>query len=85
MPFSMCVPVMMGLLQDILPQFGFQQVIPLDDDLKARQKLTVTAVSGDNVTRTFTVSCRIDTPIEVDYFRNGGILNTVLRRLLKSG
>jgi aconitate hydratase len=28
------------------------------------------------------VRCRIDTPIEVDYYRNGGILPYVLRQLL---
>jgi aconitate hydratase len=27
---------------------------------------------------------RIDTPVELDYFRNGGILQTVLRKLMKS-
>jgi aconitate hydratase len=26
--------------------------------------------------------CRIDTPVELDYYKNGGILQTVLRRLL---
>ena len=30
----------------------------------------------------FQVICRIDTPVEVDYYRNGGILQTVLRKLL---
>jgi len=35
------------------------------------------------VTR-FEALCRIDTPVEVDYFRNGGILHTVLRRLARS-
>ena len=29
----------------------------------------------------FTVLCRIDTPVEIDYYRNGGILNAVLRRM----
>jgi aconitate hydratase len=33
---------------------------------------------------TFPVTVRIDTPVELDYFRNGGILQTVLRKLLKS-
>jgi aconitate hydratase len=32
----------------------------------------------------FATTCRIDTPVEIEYYRNGGILQTVLRRLLKA-
>ena len=32
----------------------------------------------------FAVRCRVDTPVEVEYYRNGGVLQTVLRKLLKS-
>ncbi|MEC7582821.1 MAG: aconitate hydratase AcnA [Planctomycetota bacterium] len=57
--------------------------VALDDDLEPRQKLTVTSVDADSgQTKTFEVVCRIDTPVEVDYYRNGGILQTVLRKLL---
>ena len=31
----------------------------------------------------FEVVCRLDTPVEIDYYRNGGILQTVLRSILK--
>ena len=31
----------------------------------------------------FTAVCRIDTPVEIEYYRNGGILQTVLRKMLK--
>ena len=31
----------------------------------------------------FLTTCRIDTPVEIEYYRNGGILHTVLRRMLK--
>jgi aconitate hydratase len=57
--------------------------IALDDDLKPRQAVEVTAAkeNGDEVH--FVTTCRIDTPVEVDYYRNGGILHTVLRQLLK--
>ena len=34
--------------------------------------------------KTFTVICRIDTPIEVDYYVHGGILPYVLRQLVDS-
>jgi aconitate hydratase len=33
----------------------------------------------------FTVTARVDTPVEVEYYRNGGILQTVLRKLLREG
>ena len=52
-------------------------------DLKPLQDVTVTAV-GDDGEKTFTATVRIDTPVEVDYYRNGGILHTVLRNFLKS-
>ena len=57
--------------------------IHIDDDLKARQDVKVTASKEDGSTIEFEVLCRIDIPVEVDYFRNGGILQTVLRDYLK--
>ena len=57
--------------------------IALDDDLKPRQAVEVTATKADGSEVHFVTTCRIDTPVEVDYYRNGGILHTVLRQLLK--
>tara|TARA_Y100000590_G_scaffold244320_1_gene274580 strand:+ start:37 stop:1455 length:1419 start_codon:yes stop_codon:yes gene_type:complete len=56
--------------------------IPLNDDLKPRQTIEVSATHPETgkVSR-FKTICRIDTPVEVDYFRNGGILHTVLRNM----
>ena len=56
--------------------------IPLNDDLKPRQTIEVSATHPETgkVSR-FETICRIDTPVEVDYFRNGGILHTVLRNM----
>ena len=45
-----------------------------------QRELSVTA-TGDRGTCTFSVTVRIDTPNEFDYFRNGGILHYVLRKL----
>ena len=42
---------------------------------------TVRAVSDDGIGKTFTVDVRVDTPQEVEYYRNGGILPYVLRQL----
>ena len=44
----------------------------------------VTATAGDGATKTFDVKVRIDTPAEAEYYRHGGILCYVLRRLAQS-
>jgi len=46
-----------------------------------RSDLTVEAVDELGVARSFKVLCRLDGPIEVDYYRAGGILPAVLRRI----
>jgi len=58
--------------------------IIIDDNLRARDIVEVTATKSDGMTATFETLCRLDTPVEVDYYRNGGILNTVLRRMAQS-
>ncbi len=58
--------------------------IAVDDKLQPRSTITVTAKSADGSTKKFDVKVRIDTPVELDYYRNGGILQTVLRKLLRS-
>jgi len=55
--------------------------IAVDDDLAPRQKAAVRAVGGDGAAVEFKVVVRVDTPIEVEYLRNGGILHYVLRRM----
>ena len=52
----------------------------LDDDLQPGQVLEVVAQSTAGE-KCFAVICRIDTPVEINYYRNGGILHTVLRRM----
>ena len=58
--------------------------IALDDDLKPGQAVEVTATKADGTVTRFTTQCRIDTPVEIEYYRNGGILHKVLRDLAKS-
>ena len=53
----------------------------LDDGLKPRKELTVVATSPDGKAHRFTAKARIDTPIELEYYRHGGILQAVLRKL----
>jgi aconitate hydratase len=50
--------------------------------LTPRAKLRVTAKREDGSTFSFEVLARLDSPIDVDYYRNGGILHTVLRSLI---
>ena len=52
------------------------------DGLTPGKRLTVKA-TGEQGTKEFGVTCRIDTPNELDYYRNGGILAFVLRQLAK--
>ncbi|MEX0728926.1 MAG: aconitate hydratase AcnA [Planctomycetaceae bacterium] len=55
--------------------------IQLDEKLKPRQAIEVTATKPDGTVTRFTTLCRIDTPVEVEYYRHGGILHKVLREL----
>ena len=57
--------------------------IQIGDDLKPGQDVAVTAVGEAGQTTGFTTTCRIDTPVEIEYYRNGGILHTVLRNMLR--
>lgn len=57
--------------------------VDLNDTLKPKQELTVRAKSPDGTEKEFKVLARVDTLVEVDYLRNGGILQTVLRKLAK--
>jgi aconitate hydratase len=53
-------------------------------DLSPRRQLTVELYrAGDGRIARFPVRCRIDTPTELEYFRNGGVLNYVLRNLVR--
>jgi aconitate hydratase len=54
-------------------------------DLEPGKELTVKATSDDGETKEFKVKARVDSPVEVEYLRNGGILHTVLRQFLKEG
>ena len=57
--------------------------IALTDDLKPQQEVDVVAESDRGDKKTFKAVVRIDTPVEVKYYKNGGILQTVLRDMLK--
>ena len=54
----------------------------IDENLTPHKEVTVTAAGEGGKTITFRVIVRLDSPAEVDTYRNGGILNAVLRRLI---
>lgn len=56
-------------------------MISIDESLQPRQIVEVTAVHENGTVTSFETVCRIDTPVEVEYYRNGGILHTVLRKM----
>ncbi len=56
--------------------------IHIDDDVKPLQDVKVDVTEPGGSVRTIILTCRLDTPVEVDYYRNGGILQTVLRSFL---
>ena len=57
--------------------------IPASGDLDPFSEIIVTAEKGDGTVVSFPVVVRLETPVEVEYYRNGGILQTVLRNLAK--
>ena len=57
------------------------EITGIADNFIPGQDVKVQAIRDDNTSVDFTVTSRIDTQVELDYYRNGGILHTVLRRL----
>jgi aconitate hydratase len=56
--------------------------IPITDDVQPLDVLTITATDEAGKSKQFDVTVRLDSPVEVEYYRNGGILHTVLRNFL---
>ncbi len=59
--------------------------IHVPTEIRPRQSISVEALREDGSKLTFTVRSRLDTPIDVRYYQNGGILQTVLRDLIRNG
>jgi aconitate hydratase len=54
----------------------------LAGEIRPRQDVTVGVERKDGSKASFTVTARLDTPVDINYYRNGGILQTVLRKML---
>jgi aconitate hydratase len=57
-------------------------ILGISEGLEPHKELTVVARSGDGSEVSFQVECRIDSEVELDYYRHGGVLQFVLRRML---
>jgi aconitate hydratase len=57
--------------------------VTVPDDIHPGQRVTVRITRPDSSTQTFEAKARLDTPVDVDYYRNGGILQTVLGNLAR--
>jgi aconitate hydratase len=81
MPFEF----MDGETRQTLGLTGFEtfDIDGMNEQIKPRSVFTVNAKGADGVTKTFKVRSRIDTPEEMSYYRNGGILPYVLRQMMR--
>ncbi len=61
---------------------GTYDILGLNDNLQPRQELTLVIQRPDGTAQKVPIIARIDTPIEVEYYRHGGILPFVLRQLV---
>jgi aconitate hydratase len=59
-------------------------ILGIEQGLKPRQEVTVKVTREDGSTFTFQTIARLDSAIDVVYYKNGGILPTVLRRLMEA-
>jgi len=57
--------------------------IPASGDLEPFSEIQISATKADGTEINFNAIVRLETPVEVEYYRNGGILQTVLRKLAK--
>jgi aconitate hydratase len=57
-------------------------IVGLGSDIKPQQDLTLKITRNDGKIEQVPVRCRIDTPIEIDYYQHGGILPYVLRQIV---
>jgi aconitate hydratase len=54
----------------------------LAGEIRPRQDVAVEVERKDGAKTSFAVTARLDTPVDINYYRNGGILQTVLRKMV---
>jgi aconitate hydratase A / 2-methylisocitrate dehydratase len=74
-----------GQSAEALGLTGFESlgIRGLGGELKPRQDVSVEVEGKDGRRASFAATLRLDTPVEINYYRNGGILQTVLRKMLR--
>lgn len=65
-----------------LTGFETYDIEGINDDLQPMQEVTVRARDAGGSEKVFTMTARVDSPVEVKYYRNGGILHAVLRDMV---
>ena len=58
-------------------------ILGVNEDIKPGQDVRIVATDAGGQKKHFTAICRIDTPVEIEYYRHGGILPRVLRQMLR--
>ncbi len=58
-------------------------IVGINDSMQPRQELKIRATNDEGRMTEFKAIARLDTPVDVDYYKNGGILQTVLRGLMR--
>jgi len=63
---------------------GFEKfsIKGISEGLEPRKVVTVIVEAENGDKKEFKAVCRLDTPVEIDYLKNGGILQTVLRQMV---
>ena len=64
---------------------GFEEyeIKGITEELEPHKEVTIRARRKDGGETVFKAICRLDSPIEIEYYRNGGILQTVLRQMIQ--
>lgn len=65
---------------------GFESfdIVDFDNDIQPKQEVTIVATRSDQTTLTFKAMVRLDSRIEIEYYRHGGILQMMLRRFVNT-
>lgn len=67
-----------------LTGFEIYTISGIKEGLIPKKELNISAIDPDGNEKSFNVVCRLDSPVEIEYFRNGGILHTVLRQMMSN-
>jgi aconitate hydratase len=67
-----------------LTGFELYDIPDLDDSIKPSHHFNILAMASDGMRTKFTVACRLDSKVEIEYYKHSGILQYMLRQFLAS-